>query len=110
MQGSPLLEKLDWGFTSSDWTIEFPNALLYPLVKLGLDHTPIHVQIGDDIPKSNVFWFENYKMDFDGFMEVMNDNGTVLHTRETVLKESWVNLNEPDIWFQEMEQTNFQSQ
>jgi endonuclease/exonuclease/phosphatase family metal-dependent hydrolase len=60
MQDSPLLEKLDWVFTSPDWTTEFPNTLLYPLAKLGSDHTPIHVQIGNDIQKSNVFRFEYY--------------------------------------------------
>jgi hypothetical protein len=69
MQDSPLLEKLDWVFTSADWTIEFPNTLSFPLAKLGSDHTPIHVKIGNDIPKSCIFRFENYWMEFDGFIE-----------------------------------------
>jgi hypothetical protein len=31
MQNNPLLEKLDWVFTSAEWTTEFPNTLSYPL-------------------------------------------------------------------------------
>jgi hypothetical protein len=72
MQDAPLLEKLDWIFTSPDWTTEFPNTMSFPLARLGSDHTPIHIQIGNNIPKSNLFRFENYWLDFDGFMDVIS--------------------------------------
>jgi hypothetical protein len=35
MQNSPLLKKLDWVFTSTKWTSEFPNTLSFPLARLG---------------------------------------------------------------------------
>jgi hypothetical protein len=72
MQDAPLLEKIDWIFTSPEWTTKFPNTMSFPLARLGSDHTPIHVQIGNDIPKSNLFRFENFWMDFEGFMDIVN--------------------------------------
>jgi hypothetical protein len=50
----------------------------FPLARLGSDHTPIHVQIGNDIPKSNLFRFEIFWMDFDGFMDVVNSKWIML--------------------------------
>jgi endonuclease/exonuclease/phosphatase family metal-dependent hydrolase len=38
MQDVPLLERLDWVFTSAEWTSEFPNTLSYPLSRMGSDH------------------------------------------------------------------------
>jgi hypothetical protein len=76
MQTNPQLEKLDWVFTSADWTTEFSNTLSFPLAKLGSDHTPIHVSIGNNIPKSCIFIFENYWMEFDGFMEITSNRWT----------------------------------
>jgi hypothetical protein len=71
MQDSPLLERLDWVFTSPDWTTEYPNTLSYPLARLGSDHVPIHIQIGNNIPKSTIFRFENHWLDFDGFYDTV---------------------------------------
>jgi hypothetical protein len=73
MQQSPLLEKLDWVFTSANLTSEFPNTLSFPLSRLGSDHIPIHVQIGTDIPKANLFRFENYWIDFHGFHDTVSN-------------------------------------
>lgn len=56
------LKKLDWVFTSTQWTIDFPNTLLIPLARITSGHIPIHVQIGTDIPKASIFRFENYWM------------------------------------------------
>jgi len=33
MQQSPLLEQLDWFFTTVNWTTTFPNTLALPLAK-----------------------------------------------------------------------------
>jgi hypothetical protein len=74
MQQNPLLEKLDWVFTSATWTSEFPNTLSFPLSRLGSDHVPIHVQIGTDIPRTNLFRFKNYWIDFEGFLDTVKSN------------------------------------
>jgi endonuclease/exonuclease/phosphatase family metal-dependent hydrolase len=71
MQNTPLLEKLDWIFTSSMWTITFPNTMAYPMARLGSDHVPILIEIGSVIPKAQIFRFEEYWLDFDGLDEVV---------------------------------------
>jgi hypothetical protein len=38
MQEQPLLEQLDWFFTSCQWTIKYPNTLVHPLTKPTSDH------------------------------------------------------------------------
>jgi exonuclease III len=72
MQDDPLLEKLDWIFTSADWTSDFPNTMAFPLARLGSDHIPIHIQVGTHIPKAQLFRIENYWFEFDGIMELIN--------------------------------------
>jgi hypothetical protein len=71
MQQAPLLEQLDWCFTSLNWTIDFPNTLLLPLAKPTSDHLPCVVQIGTKIPKANVFRFENFWVQHPGFLDVV---------------------------------------
>jgi endonuclease/exonuclease/phosphatase family metal-dependent hydrolase len=58
MQQEPLLEQLDWCFTSINWTNTYPNTLMYPLSKVTSDHTPCVIQIGTSIPKAQTFRFE----------------------------------------------------
>jgi hypothetical protein len=36
MQPSPLLEKLDWVFTSESWTLSYPNTIVKDLIWLPL--------------------------------------------------------------------------
>lgn len=60
MQSSPLLEQLDWFFTSFAWTPKFPNTMVLPLARITSDHVPCKVAIGTSIPRSNIFCFENY--------------------------------------------------
>jgi hypothetical protein len=74
MQDTPLLEKLDWIFTSSAWTTSFPNTIATPLARLGSDHIPIPIQIGTRIPKSYIFRFEEYWLQFEGFKEVVEEH------------------------------------
>lgn len=71
MQQSPLLEQLDWCFTSLAWTTNYPNTLLMPMAKPTSDHIPCTVQIGTRIPKAQVFRFENNWIDHPGFMEMV---------------------------------------
>lgn len=71
MQDSPLLEQLDWFFTSVNWTTTFPNTLVMPQCKPISDHTPCVVTIQSSIPKSKVFRFENYWINHHGFFDVV---------------------------------------
>jgi hypothetical protein len=74
MQQEPLLENLDWIFTSSEWTTIYPNTMAIPLSRLSSDHIPIHIKIGAAIPKSNIFRFEDFWLDFEGFEDIISNN------------------------------------
>jgi hypothetical protein len=74
MQLDPLLEKLDWIFTSSEWTSTYPDTMAIPLAKLSSDHIPIQVKIGNAITRANIFRFEEFWLDIDGFGELVASN------------------------------------
>ena len=57
MQDDPLLEQLDWFFTSQNWIPDYPMTQGLPLAKTASDHEPCVVSIGTAIPKSNIFRF-----------------------------------------------------
>lgn len=40
MQNSPLLEQLDWFFTTVSWTASYPSTLVKPLARSISDHVP----------------------------------------------------------------------
>jgi hypothetical protein len=82
MQQDPLLEQIDWCFTSTNWISDYPSSLMTPLAKTTSDHVPCVVQIGTNIPKAQVFRFENYWIDQPGFLEVVHSvwNSEVLAT------------------------------
>lgn len=69
MQDSPLLEQVDWFFTSVAWTNQFPNSLVLPLARITSDHLPCKVQIGTCIPRANIFRFENWWFKHPGCLE-----------------------------------------
>lgn len=69
MQGDPLLEQLDWFFTSVNWTISYPSTEVVPLAKITSDHIPCRVSIGTNIPRSDVFRFENFWVEHEGFLD-----------------------------------------
>lgn len=71
MQQDPLLEQLDWFFTSLHWTHVYPNTLVKPLSKPVLDHTPCVVTIETRIPRAKLFRFESYWILHPGFMDVV---------------------------------------
>jgi hypothetical protein len=71
MQQNPLLEQLDWCFTSVNWTSDYPNTLMLPLSRTTSDHTPCKIQIGTAIPKAKIFRFENFLVDQPGFLETV---------------------------------------
>jgi hypothetical protein len=43
MQQDPLMEQLNWCFTSSNWITIYPNTLLLPLARTTSDHVPCMV-------------------------------------------------------------------
>lgn len=72
MHEIPLLEKLDWFFSSESWTLTYANTLVKPLAKPISDHTPCRIQTGTNIPKSTIFRFENYWLQHQDFLGVVN--------------------------------------
>ena len=71
MQDQPLLEQLDWFFTSCSWTIQYPNTMVHPLAKSTSDHVPCVVSISTSIPKAQIFRFENHWIHQHGFIELV---------------------------------------
>lgn len=47
----------------------YPNTTVVPLPRVIYDHVPCVVKIKTKIPKCNIFRFENYWVDVDGFFE-----------------------------------------
>ena len=74
MQDSPLLEQLDWFFTSASWISSYPLTQVLPLAKTASDHVMCIVTVNTSIPKCNLFRFENYWVEMDGFMDCVRDS------------------------------------
>jgi len=74
MQSDPLLEQLDWFFTSPNWTLDFPNTEVLPLAKITSDHIPCKIIISTQIPRSNVFRFKNFWVEHDTFLTIVQDS------------------------------------
>ena len=73
MQENPLLEQLDWFFTTSDWISIYPNTVVLPLAKTSSDHVPCVVSIDTNIPKTRVFRFENYWLTQSTFKDIVKN-------------------------------------
>ena len=69
MQDNPLLEQLDWFFTSANWISCYPSTQVLPLARTASDHVPCVVAINTSIPKCNIFRFENYWVELQGFID-----------------------------------------
>lgn len=74
MQDNPLLEQLDWFFTTSDWIFFYPNTVVIPLAKTSSDHVPCVVKIDTTIPTARVFRFENFWVDMPGFFDCVRQS------------------------------------
>ena len=48
----------------------FPNTLL-PMARLTPDHIPCKVQIGTSIPKAQIFRFQNFWVEYQGFYDLV---------------------------------------
>lgn len=67
-QLSPLLERLDWFFTSNAWTTRYPGIIVKGMVMETSDHWPCVIEISTSIPKSRIFRFENHWLEKEGFI------------------------------------------
>jgi hypothetical protein len=72
MQQNPPLVQLDWFFSTPNWTSVYPNIVVIPLAKPTSDHVPCVVTIDTVIPHANIFRFENYWVEQQGFMECVS--------------------------------------
>ena len=73
MQDIPLLEQLDWFFTSVDWISDYPMTEVLPLARTASDHVPCVINVATCIPKAKLFRFEKYWVNLPGFMECVQD-------------------------------------
>jgi hypothetical protein len=55
IQDEPLLEQLDWFFTTPSWTTKFSNTLVLLMEKSSSDHVPCMVTIDTVIPRARNF-------------------------------------------------------
>jgi hypothetical protein len=74
MQDQPLLQQIDWFFTSYQWTIKFPNSMVHSLARSTSDHVPCVVSISTSIPKAQIFWFENHWIQQPGFLQIVHNS------------------------------------
>ena len=72
MQQDPLLEQLDWFFTSVNWTTTYPNRTVHLITKPVSDHIPCKIVIGTS--KSTVFRFQNFYPSHPAFLETVTDS------------------------------------
>jgi hypothetical protein len=74
-QPNPLLERLDWFFTSNAWTSFLPDTSVKGLARDNSDHTPCVITTSTKVPKPHIFIFENYWLEHAEFMSVLQHAG-----------------------------------
>lgn len=60
MQQQLLLKKLDWCFVSQELLLNFLGTKAHTLARDISDHVPWLIQITTNVPKPNIFRFENF--------------------------------------------------
>ena len=74
MQQSPLLQQLDWFFSSPEWISVFPNIVVKPLSRPISDHIPCVLSVDTVIPKSKKIRFKSFWPSHPGFMDVAKNS------------------------------------
>jgi hypothetical protein len=95
MQQTPLLEQLDWFFTSSNWISVYPNTNVTTMARPMSDHVPCVVSIDTIIPKAHLFRFDNFWINQPGFMECVKEvweKPTRACSSSTILSEKFKSL------------------
>jgi hypothetical protein len=59
-QQNPLLERLNCFFIFKSWSLEFPTSMVTTLSRDTSDHVPCAISIKTEVPKSQIFRFENF--------------------------------------------------
>jgi len=67
----PTLERIDRAFINTTWDASMPNTTLSSLTRRTSDHVPLVDNISTHIPKSNIFRFDNYWINFPGFQDTV---------------------------------------
>ena len=70
-QHPPLLERLDWFFSSQSWTLRYPLTIAHSLVMETSDHWPCVIKIKTFISKGGIFRFENCWMAHESFLPMV---------------------------------------
>ena len=92
MQTPPMLEKLDWVFTSNSWTTSYPETTVTGLIREPSDHCPCLVSVPAAIPKGKMFRFKIYLLDCEGFNEIVQDCWSRYYPRQDTTKLITVKL------------------
>lgn len=74
MQPSPLLEKLDWIFTSNSWIVYYPDTSARGLDMIPSNHCPCVVNVSTKIPRSKIFRFENFWLKNSDYNNILNQS------------------------------------
>lgn len=88
-QANPLLERLDWFFTSNAWTTFHPFTSVHALSRDTSDHTPCCIKIATKVPRPQVFRFENYWLEHEQFQSIVYHGWQL----ETNLTDKALNIN-----------------
>ena len=95
MQNPPLLEKLDWVFTNSCWSLSYPETICRALIREISDHSPLIISISTNIPRAHIFRFENYWLLREGFQEILTENrrsSPFLNEKAKIIPNKFKNL------------------
>jgi hypothetical protein len=84
MQSYPLLEQLNWLFTSPNWTLDHLHTEVLSLAKITLDHIPCKIAIDTRIPTSNIFSFENFWAEHSDFLFIVQRSYLSSHVDNVV--------------------------
>jgi hypothetical protein len=76
-QTLPLLERLDWFFSSISWTSNYPNTVATSLAMQAFDHAPCIIHVNTNIPRAKTFRFENYWMEHNHFLQVVQHGWSI---------------------------------
>jgi hypothetical protein len=77
-QNSPLLERLDWFFSSESWTLKYPDTTAKAMIMETSDHWPCIMEISSKIPKTKLFRFENSWLEHENFLQLVQQTGQPL--------------------------------
>jgi hypothetical protein len=91
-QQDPLLERLDWFFYSNAWVTSLPNTWAYGLSRDTSDQTPCLISAATNVPKSNVFRFENFWLEHHQFPDVLRHGWSLPIPQSDKEKRSVQNL------------------